>query len=106
MGLMTFILLLILAAFIAEGALWLVIKHFRVVPDETSPIRSSLFRETLWWLLGTLVVLILLGLLAERVYKHDETQASRIVVNPQTASFNVCGARLCCSGLAMSEAEI
>ena len=106
MGLMTLILLFIVVAFIVECGLWVAIKHFRFVPDETRLVRSSLFRETLWWFIGTLIVLLLLGILVERVYKHDETQVSQTTADRQTTSFNVCEARRCCAGLAMSEAEI
>lgn len=85
---MTFILLFIIAALVAQCVLWVAIKHFRVVPEEMTRVSTNLFREGLWWFAGTLVVLILLGILIERVYNRDEKQANRIVVKERFTSTN------------------
>lgn len=88
---MTFITLFIIAALVAQCVLWVTIKHFRVVPEETTRTRKSLFREGLWWFIGTFVVLVLLGILTERVYHREETQANqKVVISSSLINKSVC----------------
>ncbi len=71
---MTLILLLIAAMLIVQLALWLAITRFRHLPDDTEATlpASVARREAAWWLIATIIVLILLGLLAHRVISRAD----------------------------------
>ncbi len=88
---MTLIVLLIVSALVVQLALWLAIKYLRQAPgDARSASPSATYSEAAWWLAGTLIVIILLGLLLRHVYYEPR--------NPQPVAPEATASRLTSAG--------
>lgn len=71
---MTLIAFSVAFMLVIQVALWFAIKRFRRVPDDTVSLpKSDAYREAAWWLAATVIVLILLGVLINRIYRAQRT---------------------------------
>lgn len=84
---MTLIVLSLAILLVVESAVWFAIKRLRAVPNGDELPKSSEYREAVWWLAATIVVLILLGFLTSSIYRAQRTPAEVILTMEPSITF-------------------
>jgi heme/copper-type cytochrome/quinol oxidase subunit 2 len=74
------IVLSIATLLVAQLVLWVAIKHFRRAPDDAdNHLGSVAYREAAWWLVATIVVLIILCILIGNIYRAQRVPAEAML---------------------------